>query len=536
MIPGHRGDRDVDELIMFIDGHSSKGVDSQENGKTKVQQNCSEPVGPSVRRKSRRNRKNLEEKNGEEEKVEENENEIKISSPEDKSSTNVEKVSPKTFLSPTKTESESLSNSLNENVVEPFFTVVHRRRSTKDRRNEQNSTRPTTNNVDKRKAKIVFNSTTRNNSISSKNDFQPSNNDQKDKTKFEPNSSSVGSTKNNGKTAPVVFLNKSAEVQLNDVSFGFDLENSNESTSVDRSFVSKTRQENLFFSQKSESTNENPSHQEEIHSNNEFRNIHPQEHLFNHQPNLTHVDPVSLYQFNQQRLAASFSQQPHFLNLVRNPYLTQTAPYLFVPPVYQNESNKTRTIEQSNDENKPNLQEPLIVYTAIPNSTAGQIYFQPMLNSGKNLNEFEHPPVIPQTTMYSQSNFYPSPLFYSNFLPNHPAYFQPIPSSSTFKSQFDETEPEDFDDDDDDDDDLYDSRSKNEVSSSSSSAHIMSNALQLVYSHQKKNTPKDQFNLESLTAHLAMKWTDGINRFEQGKQAEHHSSNQSTPFDGLRHH
>ncbi len=44
----------------------------------------------------------------------------------------------------------------------------------------------------------------------------------------------------------------------------------------------------------------------------------------------------------------------------------------------------------------------------------------------------------------------------------------------------------------------------------------MSNALQLVYSQEKRNAQTDQFNLDQLTAYLAMKWTDTIDHYEQG--------------------
>ena len=49
-----------------------------------------------------------------------------------------------------------------------------------------------------------------------------------------------------------------------------------------------------------------------------------------------------------------------------------------------------------------------------------------------------------------------------------------------------------------------------------SSSDIMSNALQLVYSQQRRNAQTDRFNLDDLTAYLAMKWTDTVDHYEQG--------------------
>jgi hypothetical protein len=46
----------------------------------------------------------------------------------------------------------------------------------------------------------------------------------------------------------------------------------------------------------------------------------------------------------------------------------------------------------------------------------------------------------------------------------------------------------------------------------------MSNALQLVYSQQRRNAQTDRFNLDDLTAYLAMKWTDSVDHYEQGRE------------------
>ena len=44
----------------------------------------------------------------------------------------------------------------------------------------------------------------------------------------------------------------------------------------------------------------------------------------------------------------------------------------------------------------------------------------------------------------------------------------------------------------------------------------MSSALQLVYSQQRRNAQTNRFNLDDLTAYLAMKWTDTMDHYEQG--------------------
>jgi hypothetical protein len=46
----------------------------------------------------------------------------------------------------------------------------------------------------------------------------------------------------------------------------------------------------------------------------------------------------------------------------------------------------------------------------------------------------------------------------------------------------------------------------------------MSNALQLVYSQEKRNAQTDRFNLDQLTAYLAMKWTETVDHYEQGNK------------------
>lgn len=81
------------------------------------------------------------------------------------------------------------------------------------------------------------------------------------------------------------------------------------------------------------------------------------------------------------------------------------------------------------------------------------------------------------------------------------------------KSQQDET---DHDEEEDEDNALEKSTRRLAQTRQQSSSHIMSNALQLVYSQEKRNAQTDRFNLDQLTAYLAMKWTDTVDHYEQG--------------------
>jgi hypothetical protein len=181
------------------------------------------------------------------------------------------------------------------------------------------------------------------------------------------------------------------------------------------------------------------------------------------------------------------------MNLLRAQYLSSQSQYVLIPTSTTNYSSTTQDEKPVDDESiQPS--EPLLVYTTIPTQT-GPVY----LHSNKK--------------SFNDQEMYPSHYFY----PTHTAYFQPISSPSLLidtKSQQDNTDDEEEEDDDND----YDKSTKSyHQTRQSSSSHIMSNALQLVYSQEKRNAQTDRFNLDQLTAYLAMKWTDTIDHFEQGK-------------------
>jgi hypothetical protein len=180
------------------------------------------------------------------------------------------------------------------------------------------------------------------------------------------------------------------------------------------------------------------------------------------------------------------------MNLLRSQYLSSQSQYVFIPTKSTYETNQDE--KNLNDETSEQIQEPLLVYTTLPNQTGGPIYYH---STKKSFNNFD------------QSSIYPSQYFY----PTHSAYFQPISSLLIDnKSQQDDT-----DHDDDEEDNNYEKSTKFfHQTSQQSSSHIMSNALHLVYSQEKRNAQTDRFNLDQLTGYLAMKWTDTIDHYEQG--------------------
>ena len=207
------------------------------------------------------------------------------------------------------------------------------------------------------------------------------------------------------------------------------------------------------------------------------------------------------------------------MNYMRAQYLSQQAQYVLVPTpnVYpssagNDEFDQDEPLAGGDEPASEQMQEPLLVYTTIP-TPSGQIYFQPTVTMKKSYQDVEQP------SAYPAQFFYPGA---QNLIPSSAAYFQPIPSIPSpllfidTKSSLDNT-----------DDEgaavaehnygpsarLY----QQQQSSSSSSSHIMSNALKLVYSQEKRHAPTDRFNLEQLTVHLAMKWTETVNQYEQGK-------------------
>jgi len=185
------------------------------------------------------------------------------------------------------------------------------------------------------------------------------------------------------------------------------------------------------------------------------------------------------------------------MNLLRTQYLSSQSQYVLIP-TQTNTTTYEINQDEKNSNNDESIQEPLLVYTTIPGQT------QPIYYQQQTKKSFE------------QSSIYPSQYFY----PTHPAYFQPISSSLLIdnKSQHDETDEEEEEEEEEEVDNDYEKSTKLfQQTRQQSSSHIMSNALQLVYSQEKRNAQTDRFNLDQLTAYLAMKWTDTIDHYEQGK-------------------
>jgi hypothetical protein len=220
-----------------------------------------------------------------------------------------------------------------------------------------------------------------------------------------------------------------------------------------------------------------------------------------------YIDPLFLLQYNQQRIAANYSQQLAYMNLLRTQYISSQSPYVLIPTTYTT-TNDTEQDEKTLDDET--IQEPLLVYTTIP-TQLGPVYLPPIK---KLSNDLEQQSSIP--TIYPSQYYYPTQV--SHMIPSHTAYFQPISSPSLLmdrKSQQNGTDDEDEDEEEEDNDYEKSTRLFHQTRQQSSS-HIMSNALQLVYSQERRNAQTDRFNLDQLTAYLAMKWTDTIDHYEQG--------------------
>lgn len=195
------------------------------------------------------------------------------------------------------------------------------------------------------------------------------------------------------------------------------------------------------------------------------------------------------------------------MNLLRAQYLPSQSPYVYIPTTYTtiNDHNQDeKVLDDESNQTSEHVQEPLLVYATLPTQN-GPIYIQPTKKSYYDLEQIQG------------STIYPSQYYYSpqtqHIIPSSTAYFQPISSPSLLidsKSQHDETDEEEDND--------YE-KSAGLFNQRQSSSHIMSNALQLVYSQEKRNVQTDSFNLEQLTSYLAMKWADNINHYEQGKNS-----------------
>jgi hypothetical protein len=194
--------------------------------------------------------------------------------------------------------------------------------------------------------------------------------------------------------------------------------------------------------------------------------------------------------------------------------------YVFTPTTYQTTTTTATNETEPNDDetnqtSSEQIQEPLYVYT----TPTGQIYIHPSQTkkpyTDSEQQQQQQPPIptvyTTTPTIYPSHYFYPSQA--QHLIPPHTAYFQPISSPSLLI----DTKSEQTNHDDVDTEDNYENSSKvYQQTRQQPSSDIMSNALQLVYSQQRRNAQTDRFNLDDLTAYLAMKWTDSVDHYEQG--------------------
>jgi hypothetical protein len=554
LIPGHRGDLDVDELVMFIDGNSSS-KQRQNSAPLRLTDTNSNPTTSTSRRKSRKPTKSLQDNENKTLQIDEDTQSIsfiddddhttthslseQISLPNDDeshSNTTNGEISLPEWHSTSSTHddidslslsSTTLTNSNSEIISEPFVTVTHRRRSIKERRqdiqnnnnNNNNSSSRTSRFPDKRHYQPIQNGIVRPTISNIKPSISTTTTKEEPTTITSPPSISQTSTsvsnqvpeqssprlssqssssslssslKRQSKAPPVVFLNKSIDVELNDVSFGFDVDNSTAEEppipSSPPSIAPLDPSVEKEVNPSSSSSSPRRSHPQRNPRGPLFysgTDIRPQQHR-NYPPQSSYIDPLVLLQYQQRY------QHLAYMNLLRTQYLPSQSPYVLIPTPA---TTSYETNLEEKDETSEQIQEPLLVYTTIPGQT-GPIYYQP--------------------TKKSFQSVYPSQYFY----PTHPAYFQPISSPGSLlidnKSQHDETDNDEEDEEDDEENDLEKSTRIFQQTRQQSSSHIMSNALQLVYSQEKRNAQTDRFNLDQLTAYLAMKWTDTIDHYEQG--------------------
>ena len=222
-----------------------------------------------------------------------------------------------------------------------------------------------------------------------------------------------------------------------------------------------------------------------------------------------YVDPLMLLQYNQQRFP-NYSQQLAYMNLLRTAYLPSQAQYLLMPSSYpsaaQNEMDSDeKSLDEQSSRAPEQVQEPLLVYTSIPNQ-AGPIYFHPPANKSSFVDPKQLPAAVPSIypAMYPSPMFYPRPAAQQHLFPPTATYFQPISSPSLFVDTKLDERPS------------VDEANPPNDGLSSASSDIMSSALQLVYSQQRRNAQTDRFNLDDLTGYLAMKWTETVGHYEQG--------------------
>ncbi len=347
-------------------------------------------------------------------------------------------------------------------------------------------------------------------------------------------SSLSSSLKRQSKPPPVVFLNKSIDIELNDVSFGFDIDsttlnkslddinddNNNKSLTIEEDIditntSSEPIQSNEMLTQKysnrryPQRNNRGP----QFYSGSDIRPQHHRNYPSQPIPQPSYIDPLLYLQYNQQRY-----QQLAYLNFLRAQYISPQSQYVFLPTyptTTTTTTNETEFDDETNQTSTEQIQEPLLVY-ATPTS---QLYYQPStVKKSYTDSEQQQQPTASIPTVYTTTpTIYPSHYYYpsqvQHLIPSHPAYFQPITSPSLLidtKSEQNDTDDVDIDND------YENSRKLCHPLRQQSSSDIMSNALQLVYSQQKRNAQTDRFNLDDLTAYLAMKWTDTVDHYVQG--------------------
>jgi len=625
-IPGHRGDLDVDELVMFIDG------------KAKGNHSLSDPNGSNktaTRKKSRKPTKTLSATDDQQDETkdhlsETNENLSQPNEINGTTSNSSETSVRRDWFEQTRQEllnddeddeveplssTTKLTNQLNSvTLSEPFVTVKNRRRSMKERRIETTptsyvntaATQPTRFPLNNDKRRFVSTTENETKRLSSRNSLpnmksnlptgqnvvtstatavasatpplppppqtvaaaaavttttttttNPPVDSLIEKPQSSPRLSSQSSTsslssllKRTSKAPAVVFLNKSANIELNDVSFGFDID----PISSDFSITNQTRRE-TDETNDSHSSTQNESNQQEnslaeqiptehsttptivtappiapqrntrdpqFYSGSDIRPHHRPYHPTQTIPTTPYIDPLLLLQYNQQRFP-NYPSPLTYMNILRAPYLHSQPQYVFLPssypPVIPNESETdVKTTDEtttsppitSNRTSNESIPEASLTYSSVPNESTTMFY-----PSTGNV-QGNVPPPPPLSSIYPHT----SAMFYPRLTQNPPtifppptAYFQPISSPSLYvETKLDERAIEQ-------DNHSYENsrqtyHSKDQLPSTSSD--IMSNALQLVYSQQRRNAQTDRFNLDDLTAYLALKWTETVDHYEQG--------------------
>jgi hypothetical protein len=343
-------------------------------------------------------------------------------------------------------------------------------------------------------------------------------------------------------------------VELNGVSFGFDLDQPLSATAAAATTTTTTttatpnndgnlnelnHRSSTISIQSHEQSTQHSDYQHETQAtdpSSQFpcetdERFQQQQRL--HPSSVSYIDPHLLLQYNQQRFNMNYSQQLAYINYIRAPYFSQQSPYFFLPnqcSTSMNNDDGHGADKSSADETSHN-QEPLIVYTAIPTST-GQIYLHPVTTTKKSYSNVDEPSsMFPTSTFYPSSMYYPTSNAYQHVLPSHTAYFQPIASvQSPVLSPYENRSPTNESEQDEYDDRaiVEDQYVKYHRTRQQASSNIMSNALKLVYSQEKRHMPKDSFNLDQLTAYLAMRWTDTVDRYEHGKSSMKNESSNIT--------